>query len=210
MADLTEDEEEIEFQRLYGAWDSLDPAETVEFLRDFEAPWWVVGGWAIEAFTGVPRPHEDIDVVIFARDLPKLLDVVRGRYHAWGAGAGAIRPVNDTWPELHEGASQVWLREHATAPWIMDCILSEDHEGQWVSRRDPAWHAPLDDVTWVAADGIRYLRPEVVLQHKARLDRSKDLRDLVAAWPLLGENERAWLRDAVRREDAEHRWLGVI
>ena len=34
--------------------------------------WWVVGGWAIEAFTGVARRHEDIDLVIWARDLPLL------------------------------------------------------------------------------------------------------------------------------------------
>jgi hypothetical protein len=27
-------------------------------------PWWLVGGWAIEAFTGVLHEHEDIDLSI--------------------------------------------------------------------------------------------------------------------------------------------------
>ena len=27
--------------------------------------------------------------------------------------------------------------------------------------------APLDEVTWVAADGIRYLNPEIALLYKA-------------------------------------------
>ena len=44
---------------------------------------------------------------------------------------------------------------------------------------------PLADVTWVADDGIRYMRPEVVLHHKARLHRPKDTVDLEVAWPLL-------------------------
>ena len=55
------------------------------------------------------------------------------------------------------------------APWFLDCILSADRDGLWVSQRDRAHVVPLADVTWVADDGIRYLRPEVVLHHKARL-----------------------------------------
>ena len=43
--------DEAEFERLYGPWDPLDPAEAQEFLADFPGPWWVVGGWAVEAFS---------------------------------------------------------------------------------------------------------------------------------------------------------------
>ena len=38
--------------------------------------------------------------------------------------------------------------------------------------------APVDEVTWVADDGIRYLRPEITLHFKARFQRPKDERDL--------------------------------
>ena len=66
---------------------------------------------------------------------------------------------------------------------------------------------PLEEATWVAADGIRYLNPEIVLLFKARLDRPKDDRDLDRTWPLLAPDRQAWLRDAVRRLDADHPWL---
>jgi hypothetical protein len=202
-----EEAEEIKFRRLYGDWDALDPAGAVDFMAGYRGEWWIVGGWAIEAYTSVPRRHEDIDVVIWRRDLPLLREHAGNRHHLWSAGSGAIRPVNDDWPEPHEQAGQVWLRDHATAPWFLDCILSEDVDGQWLSRRDPDHVAPLEDVTWVADDGIRYMRPEVVLQHKARLLRPKDTVDLVTTWPLLEAEARGWLRGAVRKERADHPWL---
>ncbi len=201
------EDDDADFERLYGPWDAFDPAGVTELLADYPGEWWVVGGWAIEAFTGVPRDHEDIDVVIWRRDLPAFLDLVRGRYHVWSAGAGALRPVDDRFPEPHPDAGQVWLREHAQAPWVLDCLLGDEVDGLWVSRRDPEWTAPLADVTWVADDGIRYMHPEVVLYHKALQARPKDERDRDVAWPLLAPDKQAWLADAVRRfYGDEHPW----
>ncbi|UFN45886.1 nucleotidyltransferase domain-containing protein [Nocardioides okcheonensis] len=199
--------EQAAFERLWGAWRALDPAGLKDFMADYDREWWVVGGWAIDAFTGQHRPHDDIDAVIWRRDLPRLRELVGERHHVWAAGSGMIRPVTDEWPEPHPGAGQVWLRDHALAPWFLDCLLSEDMDGLWVSRRDPDHVAPLADVTWVADDGIRYMRPEVVLHHKARPSRTKDAADLAVAWPLLGATEQDWLREAVRRERADHPWL---
>lgn len=201
---------EVAFQRLYGAWAPLIPGEVAGFLAGFDHPWWLVGGWAIEAFTGVERPHEDIDVVVFRRHLADLRASLGDRWHLWSAGAGALRPVNDDWPDVHPDAGQVWVREHALAPWVADIILNDDQDGLWVSRRDPAHVAPLEDVTWVAGDGIRYARPEVVLHHKARLDRPKDRQDLAATWRLLDGTTRRWLLEAVTRLDPDHPWLGRL
>jgi hypothetical protein len=199
--------DEDAFRRLYGEWQALDPAGLAAFMATYDGEWWVVGGWAIDAFTGQARRHEDIDAVIWRRDLPLLRAMVGDRHHLWSAGAGALRPVNDEFPAPHEGSGQVWLRDHAQAPWFLDCLLAEDRDGLWVSRRDPDHVVPLADVTWVADDGIRYMRPETVLHHKARLNRPKDDADLAVAWPLLGAAEQDWLRDAVRRERADHPWL---
>ncbi|HET7305816.1 MAG TPA: hypothetical protein VFJ12_14840 [Segeticoccus sp.] len=203
------DEEERAFRRLYGDWSPLDPAGAVGFFAGYDRPWWVVGGHALEAFTGVPRHHEDIDVVIFRRDLADFRRHVGDRFHVWSAGGGMLRPLNDDFPEPHREAGQLWLREHALAPWVVDCILNDDADGRWVSRRDPSHVAELEDVTFTR-DGVRYLRPELVLQHKARLDRDKDRADLRAAWSLLDEGRRAWLRDAVGRERADHPWLDLV
>ena len=81
--------DEAEFERLYGPWDSLDPAEAQEFLADFPGPWWVAGGWAVEAFSGVHREHHDLDVAIFKCDVPALLDLVGARYDVWSVSSGS-------------------------------------------------------------------------------------------------------------------------
>jgi hypothetical protein len=36
-------------------------------LAGLDVPWWVAGGWAVEAFTGVARSHEDIDLSVLRR-----------------------------------------------------------------------------------------------------------------------------------------------
>ena len=46
-------------------------------------------------------------------------------------------------------------RAAAAAPWVIDLLINEDRDGQWGVTREE-WSAPLDDVTWVAVDGIRY------------------------------------------------------
>ncbi len=50
------------------------------------------GGWAIEAFTGVARPHKDVDVTVFRRDVGAVREHFRGRYDLWAAGNGTLRP----------------------------------------------------------------------------------------------------------------------
>jgi hypothetical protein len=57
--------------------------------------------------------------------------------------------VTDDFPEPHSQAAQVWLREHALAPWRVDCILNPSSDGRWVSKRDSALVVDLDQVTWV-------------------------------------------------------------
>lgn len=206
MQHLTDEE----FEALYGPWDSLDPAGVADLMAEFPGPWWVVGGWAIEAFSGRSRPHKDVDIVIFRRDLADFLELVGGRYHVWSVGAGMLRPITVEFPEPHEKAGQLWLRGHARAPWVLDCLLNDDRDGQWVSRRDPEHCAPLDQVTWLADDGIRYQNPEIVLRHKATFALAKDTADLAAALPLLSPDQRGWLRDAVRRSDRAHPWLTTM
>lgn len=200
------DGEEAAFQRLYGPWQPVDPLGASQMMHGYDGFWWVAGGYAIEAFTGAPRRHDDIDVVVFRRDLPLLREHFEGRYHLWSAGRGQLRPVNDTYPEPHEHSRQVWLREHALAPWRLDCLLNPDIDGRWQSVRDESHVAPLDEVTWVHDDGVRYLNPEIVLLFKARLDRPKDSVDLDVAWPRMAADQQDWLRDAVRRLYPDHAW----
>ena len=115
---------------------------------------------------------------------------MRGRR---GATRRDLRPLSDRFPEPFDAESQIWLRRDASSPWEVDLPITPDRDGLWTSKRWSSHVAPVDDVTWVADDGIRYLRPEITLHFKARFQRPKDERDLEVALPLLTEDRRAWL-----------------
>jgi hypothetical protein len=204
-----DDPEEAAFQRRYGPWQAWTPARAAAVLADWTEPWWVAGGWAVEAFTGQPRRHEDIDIAIFRRDVPSLWAYLDPTYHCWAAGSGGLGPIVEERPDLPEWADQVWVREHAWAPWLADVVTAPDEDGRWVFKRDPSVTAPLDEVTWTDGDGIRYLNPEVALAYKAKLARPKDDLDLAAALPLMDERQRSWLRDTVARLHPDHPWLAA-
>lgn len=203
------DAQEREIQRLWGPWEELTPAWAAELLGGFPRPWWISGGWAIEAFTGVARPHRDVDVAVFRRDVEELRGHVRGRYDVWSVGSATLRVLDDEHP-LPRWAGQVWLRAHALAPWLLDVVLNPGGPRRWVFKRDRSVSLPLEDATWVAADGIRYLRPELVLAHKLRLGREVDDDDVAAALPLLDASAVAFLRDYAMRSDPTHRWLPLF
>ena len=198
------DDEELD--RWYGAWDPLDPPGLAALMAGFDRPWWIVGGWAIEAFTGVPREHEDVDLSILACDIPAFRAHLGTAWTPWSNHGGTFRPLNDTFPEVLSVESQIWIRRSARDPWVVDLPITPDRDGSWTSKRDPEHVAPVEDVTWVAEDGIRYLRPEVVLLYKAILHRPKDDRDLAVTWPLLEPDRRLWLREALGRLYPDHPW----
>jgi hypothetical protein len=192
---------------LYGRFEPLGVAGAVDFFAGFDRPWWLVGGWALEAFTGARREHEDIDVSLLTRDVPALREFVGDRWHLWTIADGALRPLTDRWPELPAPDCQIWVRRDAASPWVMDIPVTPDVEGRWQNKRMPDHVAPLGEVTWVTDDGVRVLNPEIVLLFKARLDRTKDRRDLDRALPLLSTRQRTWLCDQVRAQWPDHAWL---
>lgn len=199
------DPEDLAFMRRYGPWQPLSLDEVRELFDPIGLDWWIAGGTAAEAFHGVPRHHEDIDVSIFRRDLPTFLAAVAGRFHVWAAGSGMLSPLLEPDSAPHEGSDQAWIRAHALAPWRADVLLNPDRGGRWVNRRDPGFDAPLDEVTWWR-DGVRYLNPEIVLAFKARLVRSKDEHDLEAMLPLLDSSQRLRLAEYLDRCEPGHPW----
>jgi hypothetical protein len=199
--------DDARWDRWYGRWEPLDPAGLGAFMAGFPRPWWIVGGWSIDAFTGAPREHEDVDLSILACDIPALREHVGDAWNLWSMDAGTMRPLDDRFPVVLNPESQIWVRRSAVDPWIIDLPITPDRDGLWTSKRDPDHVVPLDDATWVAADGLRYLRPEITLLYKALPHRPKDDRDLAVTWPLLDEGRQAWLRESVRRLYPDHPWL---
>ncbi|MGI8701070.1 MAG: nucleotidyltransferase domain-containing protein [Nocardioidaceae bacterium] len=207
-ARTAEDEaEDARFFRWYGPWAPFDPPRLATFMAGFPRPWWIVGGWSIEAFTGVPREHEDVDLSILARDIPALRAHVGDDWCLWSNHGGTLRPLDERHPEVLDVQSQIWVRRSAAEPWVIDLPITPDADGLWTNKRMPDHVLPVEEATWVADDGLRYLRPEITLLYKAALDRPKDDRDLAVTWPLLAPEQQAWLRDAVRRLYPDHAWL---
>ncbi|MFG1628717.1 nucleotidyltransferase domain-containing protein [Kribbella sp. NPDC049227] len=204
------DAEELAFQRLYGPWKQSTPAEAREVLDGYDGEWWIAGGWAIEAFTGVRREHEDVDVSLWRRDIEKLRLHLKGKYDLWSNAGGQLRPLTDQRPDQPADADQIWLRKHALSAWEFDLVVNPDRDGRWVFRRDPELDYDLHDISWVTPDGIRCLNPEIALAYKAKQSRPKDEQDLAATLPLLTDERRTWLADMIEHLHPGHAWIETV
>lgn len=201
------DDEDREFFRRFGPWERHTPASAAALFEGYPAPWWIAGGWSIQAFSGVERGHDDVDVAICRRDIPALRSHFAGRFDLWAVGSGMLRPLDDRHPAVPRWAAQVWMREHALAPWQVDIVLTPGTHREWIFRLDRSITRPIAQAVWTADDGLRYLRPELALAFKARLRRAKDDRDLDAALPRLDDQARAWLAAYVRKAHPDHPWI---
>jgi len=199
---------ESELTRLYGPWAVLTPGAAAELCDGLDAPWWVAGGWAIEAYAAVRREHSDIDLGVFRRDLPAILSHFTRSHHVWAAGSGTLKPITSA-DELPGWANQLWIRQHAGAPWLLDLQLTDDRNGDWVCRRDPSLALPLTEATWESR-GIRYLKPELVLLFKAKHALPKDEADLYATMPWLDAAGRHRCADLIGRVHPNHPWLAML
>lgn len=197
------------FHRWYGGWDPLTPHTIVDVMRGFQRPWWIVGGWAIEKYTGAARPHEDMDISIFSSDAERFRNFLSDRWTPWNMDQGWLRPFDDRFRDIRPHSS-IWVRRNAQSPWVLDVPLTRDDDGKWTNKKLRGQSAPLDEVTWIADDGLRYLRPEIVLFMKHRQTREKDRVDASTLLPRLDGPQRRWLREAIARVEPAHPWLSVL
>ena len=184
--------DEETFQALYGRWDPLEPGPVAELFAGVPVRWWVVGGRAAR-IGALPRPHDDTDVAVSRSDLDELRKALSG-WHLWEANDGTLRPVLPGQP-LTAGCEQLWMRRDAQHPWRLDLQLDPSDE-EWAFKRDTGIRVPWPRAVQII-EGVRYLRPEIALLYKARLDRPKDRADLAAA--VLDADARAWLAGTLDR-----------
>ncbi|MEO6349436.1 MAG: hypothetical protein ABIP53_02195 [Candidatus Limnocylindrales bacterium] len=201
-------EDDAEFYRWYGHWRSPTPRGVARVMRGSNVHWWVIGGWAIEAFTGIRREHEDIDVSFFRADLPALLDHLSPRYCVWSNYGGVLKPLRKP-DDLLDGSRQLWVRRDAGHQWMIDLAMNPHDGDTWISVRDDSIRMPITEATFEKG-GINYLQPQIVLAMKARWARTRDDGDLGATLPLLDEVRRRWLHDTIEHLHPGHRWLAQI
>lgn len=194
----------------WGTWDPLTPDEIAALMRGFGGWWCIAGGYAIDAFCGVPgrRDHGDVDVSLLARDQT----AAQAHLSAWELHCadppGTLRPwlPGETLaPAIHD----IWGRRDPRDAWRFQLMLNPSDGGDWLYRRDPRLRRPIASLTWLR-DGIPYLAPEVQLLFKARGGRDKDRQDFKDALPLLADAQRSWLRDALQLTEPASAWIAAL
>jgi Aminoglycoside-2''-adenylyltransferase len=191
-------------------WSPLRPAEVGELLDGWAEPWWIAGGYAIDAFLGRVdrRAHEDVDVGLLARDQ----EGIRAHLAGWELFCADPPGTLRRWApdeRLDEPVHDVWGRPAPNEPWRLALVLNPSESDAWIYRRDPRIRRPLADIVW-HLDGIAYLAPEIQLLFKSKTVRPKDEHDFRDAAPQLDEGQRLWLRGALELTAPGHSWLSAL
>jgi hypothetical protein len=196
-------------------WEPWSPAEVLARLDGVAAPWCVVGGWALDLWAGrQSRPHEDLEIAVpaarFAEVRERLADC-----ELFVPEEGELQPLDHSAEQLRR-SHQTWVCHGGR--WRLD-VMREPHvaagpEGVgdlWVCRRDETLRLPYADVIRRTADGVPYLRPDLVLLFKAKARRAKDVDDFDRAVPVLSAAERRGLADLIgRAHGSQHPWVASL
>ncbi|HVV35767.1 MAG TPA: 2-amino-4-hydroxy-6-hydroxymethyldihydropteridine diphosphokinase, partial [Acidimicrobiales bacterium] len=176
---------------LWGEWDlSVTPADAVRWMRGWDGPWAVAGGWAIELFVGRRvRDHRDLEIAVARADA----DRVHEQFAGWDLFFPS--PVAMTrWragDPLPADQHQVWAQRDGV--WTHEVFFEDIRDGRLHYRRDAAVTLPVEQAILRSAEGIPYIAPELQLLYKAKAMRRRDELDFAAAEPLLSDAQRAWL-----------------
>lgn len=186
-------------------WRPFRPEEAARRFAGLEVPWAVAAGWAIDLFVGRERRgHEDLEVAIPSHALVAVAERL-GDLAFWvPSGGGTLVALADA--ELDE-THQTWALDPAANEWRIDLFREPSANGEWVCRRDERIRLSYAELIEHTADGIPYVRPEVVLLFKAKAARPKDEADLAAALPLLDASRRHLLAEWLELVHPGHFWL---
>lgn len=183
--------------------------QAVKLFADYDRPWAVCGGWAIDLFLNrTTRSHKDVDFVVLRRDqlvIQKHLlsrdwtleKAIRGQLIPWQIGE---------WIDLP--AHIIWGRNLKASPDFIELLFNEADGVNFIFRRDPAITLPLCKMIISTASGIPILAPEIILLYKSAnaedLPAATDFKNVL---PWLSPEARDWLAVALRKLYTSHIWL---
>jgi hypothetical protein len=194
-------------------------AQIIAEMSEYPAPWALGGGWAVDAWTGeVTRDHGDVDIIVFGDDHRTLFEHLR----AWQLAHHHNLPEdgNETWEgqrlyppdhihgRLNRGEplpelGALWAEQG----WHLDVMFNDRLGDDWVLSREPLVALPVARAFKETALGPTVV-PQALIFYKAMDMRHRDKLDLERLLPLLGEEERTWLREALAR--VGHPWLSRL
>lgn len=204
-------------------------------MSSFNRPWFVCGGWAVDAWLGqVTRQHGDLDITVFQDDQRALFDHLAGWNliaHDPNVPGASTEPwdgrILDLPAHIHARPGGARNRELVEA-WVrspgsqsrdgqdLEIILNERHADAWLLSREPRVSLPFDSAVLTALEAP-VAAPETLMFFKATAyrgvpgyPRAHDEADFRALAPLLSVERRAWLRDAIILIDPAHPWLDQL
>src|SRR5215213_9050171 len=126
-------------------WEEFDAPRLLEVMADFNAPWWVAGGWALDLWMErESRPHHDVDIAILRGDQQKLYRSLSRWELYYATPDHKLLPLSpERWlrPPIHG----VWVRRAHDAPWLCEFLLNEHTGSEWMYRVvEPGVAARLD------------------------------------------------------------------
>ena len=192
-------------------------------LAGFDAPWWLAGGWALDAAATTPsRPHLDLDVAVLRRDMPNVarhlaswdLRLAReGRLLDWD-GQELSAEDHQVWARPDDGLRPGRWQDFAADPGFVEFLAEDvDADGAWMFRRDPTVRSPVERLGPPGG----FLAPEVALLYKAKAAVSSDPQlsakaqfDFDHALDHLDAEQRTWLVAALRSSHPGHPWVAAL
>jgi hypothetical protein len=193
---------------------AFEPVHSVvKLIEGYPHPWCVCGGWAIDLFLGrETRDHEDVEILVYRRDQAALWQ----HFAYWSLVKIVPRPDDE--PIITPWEQNEWLalpvhqiRSYAREDtWEFDLMLNEGDDDFWIYRRNTAVKRERSKAHRRTPDGIPYLAPEIALLYKSHHRRDKDEADFNHAHPLLDDEQRAWLINAIETCYPDNAWLDVL
>ncbi len=193
-------------------------------LAGFSGPWWIGGGWACDAAAGsLSRPHLDVDIAILRPDVLNLGDFVgswdvrlpgNGQLVEWD-GQGFAEQDHQLWLRRDDGHRPPRWQDFAADPTFFEILVEQYDTAQrlWKFRRNPA----ISDVVERLGVPGGFLNPEVALLYKAKAAVAEDKalqrkaqHDFDHVIATLQEDQRSWLRIALKRAHGEHPWISTL
>jgi hypothetical protein len=181
-------------------------------MSDYEKPWAVCGGWAIDLFLGrVTRAHKDVDLVVLRREqliiqgylLSRgwtLEKAVSGQLVPWQPGEWIDLPVH-----------VIWCRNSGTSPDFIELVFNEVSDTNFLFRRNLSITLPVERMIILSAIGIPILAPEIVLLYKSpKPEDSVAASDFKNVLPGLSFERRDWLEASLKKLHPGHTWLKYL
>lgn len=189
--------------------DFSDVTEAVKVFADYDFPWAVCGGWAIDLYLNrVTRPHKDVDFAVLRRDQLVIQEYLSTR--GWTlekAVNGELIPwQKGEWIDLP--AHTIWCKNPEASPDFVELLFNEVDGDNFLYRREPSITLPVEKMIILSPSRIPILAPEIVLLYKSKnVEASPYVGEFKKVLPNLSDEARDWFAATLKKLYSDHVWL---